>query len=72
MAAENIGQDAGQTVSPCDEHKHPYCDVEVSTRENPEVEDKDGAFGEPSGSAVEDGGNEIQLIEIHVSTCPRM
>lgn len=72
MTAKDIGQNAGQTVPSRYEDKHPYCDVEVSTREDPEVKDKDGAFGEPGGSAVEDGGDKIQLFDVQVSTGPRM
>lgn len=37
--------------------------MEISTREDPEVEHENGAFGKSSGGAVDNSGDEVQLFE---------
>lgn len=59
LAAKNIGQNAGHTVSRGNEHDRPNGAVEIATGKNAHVEDQDGNFSKTSPGAVDNRGDNV-------------
>lgn len=60
-AAHDVGENTGNGITSGYKDNGPNTNVEVPAREDSEVENEDGAFGEAGSSAIEDSRNDVEL-----------
>jgi hypothetical protein len=62
IAAKHIGQHTCNVVTSCNEYENPDGDVEIATRKNARIEQQHRHLEKSSAGAVDDGGNEVELL----------